>query len=61
MARFGGMSCVLCVLALGWWVGVEVYRGCSQNHSARLFWLHLTAPWIAITLLVVALGLLVST
>ena len=55
------LACALAVAAIGWWFGVETYRGFSQDHSARLFWLHLTAPVVAIGLMLVAIWLLINT
>lgn len=55
------LSGVLFVLALAWCFGVEVYRGCSRNHSAWLFWLHLSAPVVAIVLQLIGLWLLLRT
>lgn len=46
---------------LGWWVGVECWRGRSREHSARMFWLHLTAPVVAIVLMAMAIGLVVTS
>jgi hypothetical protein len=51
------LSILLAGAGLVWWLGVEVYRGRSQEHSARMFWLHLTAPVVAIVLLLVAVWL----
>lgn len=51
---------LLAAIGLGWWIGVEVWRGRSQDHSARVFWLHLTAPLVAIVLQAVAIWLLVD-
>jgi len=47
--------------SLGWWFGLVVWRGRSQEHSARVFWLHRTAPPVAIALMAVAIWLLVNT
>jgi hypothetical protein len=55
------VSGVLFVAAFAWYFGVEIWRGRSQEHSARVFWLHLTAPLIAIALLLVAIWVLVNT
>lgn len=53
------LSLAFAVTGLGWWLGIEVWRGWSEEHSPRVFWLHLTAPWVAIVLLLVAIWLLV--
>ena len=53
------LSCVL--VGLSWFFGVEVWRGWSQEHSARVFWLHLTAPVVAIVLTILAIWLLIDT
>jgi hypothetical protein len=55
------LALILAAVAFGWWLGVEVWRGSTQEHSARAFWLHLTAPLVAIVLLLAAIWLLVNT
>jgi hypothetical protein len=55
------LSLICTVVGLAWWFGVEVWRGRSQEHSERVFWLHLTAPVVAIVLLLVAIWLLANT
>jgi hypothetical protein len=49
------------VAGLGWWFGVEFWRGVSREHSARVFWLHLTAPPVAIVLMTTAIGLVATS
>lgn len=49
---------ILASCGLAWWLGVEVWRGRSQEHSPRVFWLHLTAPLVAIVLFLAAIWLL---
>lgn len=49
------------VLGFAWFVVIKVWRGRSRDHSARMFWLHLTAPLVAIVLLVVGLTLVAAT
>lgn len=51
----------LWVVGMGWFLGVKLYRGNSQDHSRRMFWLHLTAPMIAIVLMTVALVVMVGS
>lgn len=48
----------LAATGMAWWLGVELWRGRSQEHSARVFWLHLTAPLVAIVLMAAAIWLL---
>jgi hypothetical protein len=52
------VSVALCVAAFGWWLGVELWRGVSQKSSSRMFWLHVTAPMVAIVLLSAAFVIL---
>ena len=52
---------LLFVLGFGWFLGVEVHRKFTRNDSPRLFWLHLTAPLVAIVLMLVALWLVINT
>ena len=52
------VSGVLAVAGLGWWLGVEIWRGGSQDHSTRMFWLHLTSPFVAIAFLATAFCLI---
>ncbi len=55
------LATVLAFVGLAWVVGVDVWRGRSREHSARVFWLHLTAPLVAIVLTLLALWLLINT
>ena len=52
---------VSAVVGLGWFLGVEVWRGRTQDHSPKVFWLHLTAPLVAIVFLLVAIVLLINS
>jgi uncharacterized protein YlaI len=54
------LATVCGMVGLAWWLGVEVWRGVSRKDSARVFWIHLTAPIIAIILMAAALWLLIS-
>lgn len=49
------------VMGFAWFVVIKVWRGQSRDHSARMFWLHLTAPLVAMVLLVVGLALVAAT
>ena len=55
------LAFALAVAGLAWFLWVETWRGRSTEHSARVFWLHLTAPLVAILLLVLAIWLLINT
>ena len=46
------IAITLVFIGVGWWFGVEIHRGRSQDHSRRMFWLHLTACPIAIVLMI---------
>ena len=48
-------SIALAATGVGWWLGVEIWRGWRREHSARVFWHHLTAPVVAIVLLSAAI------
>jgi hypothetical protein len=45
------ISAAIGIAAFGWWLGVDLWRGDSQKSSNRMFWLHVTAPMVAIVLL----------
>jgi hypothetical protein len=45
------------VLGLAWWLGEKVWRCFSREDSARMFWIHLTAPLVGIILMGAALWL----
>ena len=36
------------VLGVAWWVVIEVVRSRSQSQSKGLWWLHITAPLVAV-------------
>jgi hypothetical protein len=56
-----GLSIAFAVVGFGWWIGVGVWRGVSREHSARMFWLHLTSPLVGIALNPVAICLLLGS
>ena len=51
---------ILTVIGLGWFFRVEIIRGNSRDDSHRMFWLHLTAPVVAIVCMGIALWLLLG-
>ncbi len=39
------------VLGVAWWIVIEVIRGRSKSQSKGLWWLHITAPLVAVVCL----------
>ena len=52
---------LMVVLGLSWWVVIEVWRGRSASNHPRMFWLYLTAPLIAIILVLISIWLILET
>ncbi|MHC4514260.1 MAG: hypothetical protein ACYTGW_11955 [Planctomycetota bacterium] len=36
------------VFGIVWWIVIEVVRGRQKSHSRSLWWLHVTAPLVAL-------------
>ena len=52
---------LMVVLGLSWWVVIEVWRGRSASNHPRMLWLYLTAPLIAIILVLISIWLILET
>jgi uncharacterized membrane protein len=46
---------------LGWFLAVKLWRFSSLDHSRQMFWLHLTAPFVGILLMLMGLWLAATT
>ncbi len=47
-------------LGIAWWIVIEVIRGRSQSQSRGLWWLHITAPLVAVACIGLGIWLLWS-
>jgi hypothetical protein len=54
------VAAILIALGLAWLITISIWRSYSLEQSARMFWLHLTAPLVAILFMLAGLALAVD-